>query len=306
MVCQVMDERDRRSAKRIPINNADINNVNAIPAGAPSSGKLSVCPVPNKSMADRLNLAPQPNLRICGDSTDIDIQKVRKHMKSGAKRNSGEFVTRQATWPEKMLSLNAPGRGKKEHNDLTFAEFIDGMIAKFLTETEADVLDRDLSNKLTYLRELVAMQYSLDFKHILAINHRFLLGWENEHFHWNDWSRIDAYLKEARMQAIFSSVGSRQNGGGGGGGGGGAPGAPKAAAAFVYGVPREFLTKNSLCIKWNKGECEEASHHKFGTTNTTLYHKCAACKKSGKTPEKEHAARDCESNSFLKKKSFRQ
>lgn len=301
-----MDERDRISAKKIPINNADINNVNAIPAGAPSSGKLSVCPVPNKSMADRLNLAPQPNLRICGDSTDIDIQKVRKHMKSGAKRNSGEFVTRQATWPEKMLSLNAPGRGKKVHNDLTFAEFIDGMIAKFLTETEADILDRDLSNKLTYLRELVAMQYSLDFKHVLAINHRFLLGWENEHFHWNDWSRIDAYLKEARMQAIFSSVGSRQNGGGGGGGGSGAPGAPKAAAAFVYGVPREFLTKNSLCIKWNKGECEEAGHHKFATTNTTLYHKCAACKKSGKTPEKEHAVRDCESNSFLKKKSFRQ
>ena len=48
VVCQVMDERDRRAAKKIPINNADINNVNAIPECAPSTGKLSICQVPNK------------------------------------------------------------------------------------------------------------------------------------------------------------------------------------------------------------------------------------------------------------------
>ena len=221
-------------------------------------------------------------------------------MKSGAKRTTGEFVTRQAYWPEQCLSMNAPGYKKKEHNELTFAEFIDGMLAKFLTETDPADLDRDLSNKLTYLRELVAMQYSLDFKHVLEINEKFINGYENEHFNWDNWSRIAAFLQEARMQAIFASVGSRQTGGGGGGNGG-APGASK-AAQFTYGVPTDFLRKNSLCIKWNKGECEESgASHKFGNTNTVLYHKCAACKKSGKTPEKEHAVRDCSNNPYLKK-----
>ena len=134
------------------------------------------------------------------------------------------------------------------------------------------------------------MQYSLDFKHVLAINERFISGYENEHFNWDNWSRISAYLQEARMQAIFASVGN-----------GGAPGAPK-AAQFTYGVPTDFLRKNSLCIKWSKGECEESgASHKFGNTNTVLYHKCAACKKSGKTPDKEHAIRDCENNPYLKK-----
>ena len=69
---------------------------------------------------------------------------------------------------------------------MSFPEFIDGMIAKFLNETKPEDLDRHLSNKLTYLRELVAMQYSFDFKHLLAINERFIAGWENEHFHWDD------------------------------------------------------------------------------------------------------------------------
>ena len=105
------------------------------------------------------------------------------------------------------------------------------------------------------------------------------------------------------MQAVFAAVGSKQ---GGGGGGGGAPGAAPKAAQFTYGVPTDFLRKNSLCIKWNKGECEESASHKFGNTNTTLLHKCAACKKSGKTPEKEHAVRDCSNNPYLKKKSFRE
>ena len=226
-------------------------------------------------------------------------------MKSGKKHTTGEFVTRQTAWPEQMLSLNAPGFKKKEHHELTLPEFVDGMLAKFLTETEPQDLDRDLSNKLTYLRELIAMQYSLDFKQVLAINERFLDGYESEHFAWNNWSRIDAYLKEARMQAVFDSVGRRHSAPPGPGRGGN-PGDPPKAPSHVYGVPREFLTKNSLCIKWNRGECEEAgASHKFGNTNTTLYHKCAACKKSGKTPDKEHAVRDCNSNPY-KKKSFRE
>ena len=149
------------------------------------------------------------------------------------------------------------------------------------------------------------MQYSLDFKQVLSINERFLDGYESEHFGWSNWSRIDAYLKEARMQAVFDSVGRRHSAPPSAGKSGN-PGDPPKAPAHIYGVPREFLTKNSLCIKWNRGECEETgASHKFGNTNTTLYHKCAACKKSGKTPEKEHAVRDCSSNQY-KKKSFRE
>ena len=99
-------------------------------------------------------MAPAPNLYIEGDFTSLDVQKIQKHMKSGSQRAAGEFVQRQATWPEKVLSSTAPGYKSATHAALSFPELIDGLISKVLIESTPDTLDRRIANKLSYIREL--------------------------------------------------------------------------------------------------------------------------------------------------------
>ena len=52
----------------------------------------------------------------------------------------------------------------------------------FLMDTPAQLLYECLANKLHYLVTLTTMMYTLDLKNILAINYRFLQGWENKSF----------------------------------------------------------------------------------------------------------------------------
>ena len=70
-------------------------------------------------MADRLGVAPPPNLFLEDDRTSLDVQKLTKHMKSGSKIKAGDFVQRQDTWLEKLLSNTAPGFPKAEYEDLS-------------------------------------------------------------------------------------------------------------------------------------------------------------------------------------------
>ena len=44
------------------------------------------------------------------------------------------------------------------------------------------------------------MHYTLDLSNVLAVNRRFIEGWENKNFEWTDWSRIQAFLREAKFQ----------------------------------------------------------------------------------------------------------
>ena len=69
------------------------------------------------------------------------------------------------------------------------------------------------------------------------------------------------------------------------------PGPPK-GDSHVHNVSTDFLRSNKLCIKFNKGECSDASPHPHPfDKNKTLYHKCGACKKAGKD-EAGHGAHD--------------
>ena len=75
---KALDKRDR--AKSVPLNAADPNNINSVPHGAPNTGRLALCAVPNTQMADRLGVAPPPMMVLEGDPTSIDVQKISKHM----------------------------------------------------------------------------------------------------------------------------------------------------------------------------------------------------------------------------------
>ena len=109
-------------------------------------------------------------------------------MMSGANRKPGQVVQRQMTWPEQCLSAQAPGCGKSTFKNLSFPELVDGFIGKALMETDHEKLDMELANKLSFLREVATINYSLDHQSILSISHRFLQGWKNCSFEWTNWS----------------------------------------------------------------------------------------------------------------------
>ena len=224
-------------------------------------------------------------------------------MKSGSLCTPGEFVERQATWPEKVLSSCAPGFKTAKYDTLSFPELIDGLITKVLVESTSATLDDEIANKLCYIRELTTMHYSLELKNILAINFRFITAWENRNFEWNDWSRIEAFLRDAKYQELVAGLSNARRAprpsappalGGDG---------PKKGQSFVNGVPAEFLKENKLCINYNKGKCEEAGTHKHPfLKDKTLYHQCGACKKAGKT-DTSHGSHELEK--CPNKQSFR-
>ena len=216
-------------------------------------------------MADRLGVAPPPNLVLEGDRTSIAVQKLQKHMKSGSLRTPGEFVNRQATWPEQLLSPNAPNHGKLVYDNLSFTELMEGLLSKVLIETHP--IDDEIANKLCYIRELVVMHYNFELKSVLAINKRFFQAWENTSYEWDDWSRIDSFMKDAKYQHLLQAMaqnakrapGPPKPGGNGGGGAGGGTGKPPKPTgdAHVNGVPGQFLKDNKICIKFNRGTCPD-------------------------------------------------
>ena len=89
-------------------------------------------------------------------------------------------------------------------------ELFDGLITKVLIESTPDTLDKDIANKLLYIREITTMHYSLELKSILSINFRFVTAWENRNFEWNDWDRIDAFLRDAKYQELVAAMSSRR------------------------------------------------------------------------------------------------
>ena len=279
-VVKAIEAMEASKKRSMSLGAADPSNFNGVPDGAPNTGKLALKSVSNRFMADRFGLAPTPNLSIEGDLTSLDTQKLHKHMTSGANRKPGQFVQRQMTWPEQCLSAQAPGKDKSTFKNLSFPELVDGFIGKALMETDHEKLDMELANKLSFLREMATMSYSLDHQSVLTISHRFLQGWENCSWEWSNWSRIEGFLREARYQELCSSISkagnNRKQSNGGQGGGAHPPG-----NSDVLGIPTKFYTENTLCIRFNKGECKEKTSHKHKTQDYTLLHKCAGCLKAG-------------------------
>ena len=283
-----LDHRDRSKSCSVPLGSADVHNPNAVPAH-PNTGRIALRAVVNKEMCDRLGLAPAPNMVVEGDPTNIDYTKVSKHMKSGSKRGVGEFVERQTTWPQQCLTPSAPTASKPDHEKLSFPELIDGFIGKILTETPSGNLDIEVANKLSYLKELTAMHYTLDLPSVLAVNRRFLEGWENKNFEWSDWTRIELFMRESRFQQLVSSMSrgrDNQYRGGNGRSNSAPPGPPK-PAGNINGVSVQFFKDNNICMKFNKApnSCKETTNpHKHPhEANRMLYHVCAACKQAGKS-----------------------
>ena len=102
--------------------------MNAVLAGAASSGKLIILSVKKKAMDDGMGFALNPNFHIESDPSNIHFCKVEKHIMLVVKRVTIQFVQRQMMWPKNVCpliplvpkvqaQLFVFSRGKKTHHN---------------------------------------------------------------------------------------------------------------------------------------------------------------------------------------------
>ena len=277
-------------------------------------GKLKTNKVANTGMAARFGVFATPTFEIDGEIESGDIAKMQKVLTAGHDKVGTGMVLRQSAWPHKMLQSSVPGYNVVPHDDLTFHQFINGMLSKLTAETPEHKLDIELANKISMLQFLVEMSFHYEHKVIIKAYDQIHMAWQMKTFEWTDpWSTIEDRLKTIRSRATvspqpitykknFRCVTCTKPSGGGGGGGQGAPGgAPgkQSQDTVVNGVPTNYMKAQNICIRFNrpKGCPESASHKVNSSSDVTLRHICAGCFKKASTQE-AHPVHDCDKGPF--------
>ena len=211
-------------------------------------------------------------------------------------------------WPHRLLQTNVPGFDKVKHEDLTFHQFINGCISKFLSEVPIERLDLELANKFSFLQSLVNMSFYYKHADVLEAYRLVHQAWQMKEFEFtDDWQLIKRRVDDIKSHMVVSPQQHtfKQNvtqpgapkSDGAGGKGGGAPKNPS-TGGHVKGVPKSYMKKHSICIRFNQGDCPEKQSHKNKYDDKeTLKHICSGCFKNGKT-QMVHPADTCDQGPF--------
>ena len=256
------------------------------------SGKLKTNKVSNSLMAARFGVFAQPLFEVDGDLESADISKMRKVLTPGYDKVGDSMVLRMSAWPHKMLQ-NHPGHNATAHMDLTFHQFMNGMVTKIASETPGPRLDHELANKLSFLQFLINMSFNYEHKAMLEVYQAVHMAWQMRTFEWTDpWESINERLKNLRgryhhnPQSYTYKKGARcpncsnksdKNTGGGGGGAGNAGKQQQPSDPYINQVPKVYMKTNNICIMFNsKKGCNEKDSHRT-KSGATLLHICAGC-----------------------------
>ena len=267
-------------------------------------GKHLTHTVVNSHMASRFGVFAQPVFEIPGDASEVDMSKMHKIMTSGHDKVGSGLCYRQMRWPHRLLQTNVPGFDVVEHKDLTFHQFINGCISKFLSEVPVERLDLELANKFSFLQELVNMSFYYKHADVLQTYRLCHEAWQMKEFEFSDdWQSIKqrvvnlkAHLTVSPQEHTFKQSakppGFQKKGDPAGKGSGSAAGS--GAGAHVKGIPKSYMKKHNICIKFNEKECPEKQSHKNKyDEKVTLQHICGGCLKSDNS-HSAHPAKTCD------------
>ena len=283
-------------------------------------GKLKTKQVVNTGMAARFGVFAQPVFEIDGDIESTDVSKMRKILHAGHDKVGAGLVLRQSIWPHRLMQATVPGYDSTEHKDLTFHQFINGMLTKILSETSEERMDPAMSNKFSFLQFLVEMSFNYEHKAVLETYAHMHNAFQMRTFEWTDtWASIDERLKSLRgryshsPQPVTFKKGARcsscanKPANPGAGNGGGQPfrnQQPSSSKPDVNDVPKNYMKAHNICIKYNQGDkngvkgCKEKGSHKNSSDqNVTLQHICAGCYAKSKLQE-AHPVAGCHNGPF--------
>ena len=142
-------------------------------------------------MASRFRVFTQPVFEVPGDVTEVDMSRMQKVMTSGHDKVGAGLCYRQMCWPHRLLQTNVPGFDVVEHKDLTFHQFINGCISKFMSEVPIERLDLELANKFSFLQGIVNMSFYYKDSDVLEAYRQVHQAWQMKEFEFSDeWQLI--------------------------------------------------------------------------------------------------------------------
>ena len=183
-----------------PTNLASCTMGGSAPQLCGDKGKPLAHSIENSEQAARLGIHVSPVFEVQGDLVGVDMSKLRKIMTPGADQVGAGLVFRQIRWPHKMLQPGVPGFDVTAHKDLTFHQFINGMLSKILAETPPGKLDAELANKMMFTQFLVEMSFNYTHKQVLDTCHEMMMSWMMKEFEWSNWPLIESRLKNIKSR----------------------------------------------------------------------------------------------------------
>ena len=285
-----------------PTNLASCTLSGSAPQLCGDKGKPIAHSIENSEQAARLGIHVSPVFELQGDLVSMDMTKMRKIMTPGADQIGAGLVFRQIRWPHKMLQPGVPGFDVTAHKDLTFHQFINGMLSKILAETPAAKLDVELANKMMFTQFLVEMSFHYTHKQVLDTCHEMMMSWMMKEFEWSNWPLIESRLKniksrytQAPQYHTFQNRHPKPNPGNQPGGQQG----KQLGKTDINGVPKDYMRNNQICMNFNDAGCKEQdSHENHFKKGQTLKHICAGCHKKFNKSEEKHPVTGCEKGPF--------
>ena len=168
-------------------------------------GKTLTHKVVNAHMASQFGVFAQPVFEVPGDVTEVDMSRIQKVMTSGHDKVRAGLCYRQMRWPHRLLQTNVPGFDVIEHKDLTFHQFINGCIPKFMSEFPIERLDLEFANKFSFLQFLVNMSFYYKHSDVLEAYRQVHQAWQMKDFEFtDDWQLIKQHLDNIKSHMTIA------------------------------------------------------------------------------------------------------
>jgi hypothetical protein len=236
------------------------------------------------------------------------VHGARRKVISGQHSTSVDEVRAQVYWPHMLLdSVIQPSR--PEYDALTPIQFAAGFSAFILMYMPQELDNSPWMNMLRHYNRLMSFAMASDWASVLAFNAQFLHSCENQQVSFRSWEAIktwhDRHLDSVRLHGAAKKNPKKSGDGNGGAGGnnnnnnGGDDGDAKKKKGPNF-VPESFLRSKHLCLKFQRGTCDEPENHQFGKVE--LVHACGLCLLKDRGLVTDHGFKSCPRKS--KEKGF--
>jgi hypothetical protein len=227
-------------------------------------------------------------LRSASDAKESSSKKIL----SGEHAVTVEEVRSQVYWPHMVLdAVISPTR--PDYRSLTPTQFSAGFSAMMLLYLPEELNDTPIANMLKHFNRIMSFAINSEWSSILQFNGQFLHACENLQASFARWDVIKTW-HDRHLSAFRSLDPGSQRGRGGGGkynNNNDDSDSTKRDKVNPNFVPDSFLRKKNLCMKFQKGLCEEEGNHVIGSI--TLVHACGLCLFKDRGLNPDHCHKTC-------------
>ena len=275
-------------------------------SAGPTKGRVCMVPPNNPAALALTGVTVGPRWAMNGDLSTVDMNHVRKYIKSGRNGHSVQDARTAELWPNQYLPAKPGSKDGVDYDELTFVQWIIGFITKIFAEVDDSRNGSVEHNQLRMLMKLCRLVQIYDWEDVRLIGAELFLGLERGALTWSDWQPMEIWWAQQidflRDRVVVRQTRKRPLPAG--------PAGPKSAAPppgqppaksqkrnkDINGVPPDTLKSHHICIKWNVGTCSvQAAHHDSPDRSDSqqVRHICGGCWFLSQVEDESHSMRTC-------------